>query len=47
LKSGEEQAGQARFVRVAPCRSRSTMRFMCSSSVLFRDKFLSLEVEIV
>jgi len=39
LKSGEEHAGQARFVSVAPCRSRSAIFLMFFSSGFCFDKF--------
>jgi hypothetical protein len=35
LKSGEEQAGHARSVSVAPCRSRSAIFLMCCCSCVF------------
>jgi len=38
LNKGEAHAGQARFVRVDPCLSRSAIRLTCESSFAFRDK---------
>lgn len=35
LKSGDEHAGQARFVRVVPWRSRSAICLMCWFSLVF------------